>query len=375
MESWDPERPFNGLPDLPPPVELETRAVLKAAIDARAALAQLDQAARLIPNPSVLINTIPLLEAQASSEIENIVTTADELFRHAGSKNDEAGDPATRETLRYRTALREGIEQTRARGLSTNTASRICTTIKDREMDVRRLLGTRIANPATGQVTYSPPEGAEILHAKLRNWEDFVHGHDDLDPLVRMAVSHYQFEAIHPFEDGNGRTGRILNILMLVDEGLLQEPLLYLSRYIIETKNEYYRLLLAVTQHQAWEPWVLYMLEGVRQTSLSTIAKVEAIRALQDQFQIAARSVAKSGANADFLMVMFEQPYSRIADVVRRCNVSRPTAVSWLEAMVRANLLRDIKVGRDRLFLNQSFLDLLVRDEQVEPRSTQAALF
>lgn len=242
-------------------------------------------------------------------------------------------------------------------------------------MDVRRLLGTRIANPATGQVTYSPPEGAEILHAKLRNWEDFVHGHDDLDPLVRMAVSHYQFEAIHPFEDGNGRTGRILNILMLVDEGLLQEPLLYLSRYIIETKNEYYRLLLAVTQHQAWEPWVLYMLEGVRQTSLSTIAKVEAIRALQDQFQIAARSVAKSGANADFLMVMFEQPYSRIADVVRRCNVSRPTAVSWLEAMVRANLLRDIKVGRDRLFLNQSFLDLLVRDEQVEPRSTQAALF
>ncbi|VXC38947.1 Fic family protein [Aeromicrobium sp. 9AM] len=193
--------------------------------------------------------------------------------------------------------------------------------------------------------------------------------------MFRMAIAHYQFEAIHPFEDGNGRTGRIVNILMLVEAGLLHEPLLYLSRYIIETKNEYYRRLLEITKDAAWEAWILYILEGVRQTAISTIRKIESIRDLQAKFQEAARSAAKSGANADFLSVMFEQPYCRISHVMARCQVSRPTAVAWLEAMVKAGLLRDVKVGRDRLFLNQSFFDILVRDEQVQPLSLQQALF
>ena len=374
MNSWDPERPHEDLGLLPPNRDVETRAVLKATVAARAALAQLDQAAELIPNPTVLINTIPLLEAQASSEIENIVTTADELFRHADS-DGTSGDPATRETLRYRTALRDGFEKARARGVSTNTAADVCSIIKGRQMAVRSSPGTRIANPSTRRITYSPPEGLDNLLARLKNWEEFTHALDDMDPLVRMAVAHYQFEAIHPFEDGNGRTGRILNILMLVESGLLHEPLLYMSRYIIETKNEYYRLLLEVTRDEAWEAWILYMLEGVRQTALSTTRKIGAIRELQGRFQDAAKAAAKSGANVDFLSVMFEQPYCRISYVVERCAVSRPTAVSWLEAMVAAGLLRDVKFGRDRLFLNQSFFDILVRDEGVQPHLQQSALF
>ena len=222
-----------------------------------------------MPNPTVLINTIPLLEAQASSEIENIVTTTDALFRHL---DDVAGaDPATKETLRYRTALRVGFERTTERGITAGTARAVCTTIKGEQMDLRALPGTRIGNPATGEITYSPPEGRDRITELLSSWEHFVHRHDGMDPLVRMAVAHYQFEAIHPFPDGNGRTGRILNVLMLIEAGLLRQPVLYLSRYLIETKSDYYRLLLAVTADEAWEQWLLYILTGIEETSRSTI--------------------------------------------------------------------------------------------------------
>jgi Fic family protein len=280
--NWAPDRPYNDLPAAPSGDSLETRRVLKAAIGARSALAQLDQAVVSIPNPAVLINSIPLLEAQASSEIENIVTTTDELFRHL---EDEAGaDPATRETLRYRTALRAGFEHTKERGVTTATASAVCSTIKGREMKVRALPGTSIVRPGTGEVIYSPPEGREVINEKLSDWERFIHAVDGLDPLVRMSAAHYQFEAIHPFSDGNGRTGRILNVLMLMDAGLLRLPVLYLSRYIIDTKNDYYRLPLAVTAESAWEDWVLYVLAGIELTSRYTLRKIAAIRTLQDDF-------------------------------------------------------------------------------------------
>jgi len=228
-----------------------------------------------IPNPTVLINTIPLLEAQASSEIENVVTTTDELFRH--QSDDAAADTATRETLRYRTALRAGFDQTVQRGLTTATALEVCSTIKGRDMQIRALPGTRIGNPVTGELAYSPPEGRDVIIQKLDIWKRFVHEDDGLDPLVRMAAAHYQFEAIHPFADGNGRTGRILNVLMLVEAGLLRLPVLYLSRFIIDKKNDYYRLLLAVTAQGAWEEWVLYMLTGIEVTSQSTLRKIDAI--------------------------------------------------------------------------------------------------
>ena len=361
MTAWQPDTPYNQLPPPPGTEVLETRAVLKAALAANTALAKLDQAVVSIPNPTVLINSIPLLEAQASSEIENIVTTTDELFRHL---DDDAGaDPATRETLRYRTALKVAFDRTIERGLTTATAIDVCSTIKGREMQIRAIPGTRIGNPATGEVTYSPPEGRALIEEKLSEWERFVHADDGMDPLVRMAVAHYQFEAIHPFADGNGRTGRILNVMLLIEAGLLRMPVLYLSRYIIDTKNDYYRLLLAVTSEAGWEAWVLYVLAGIERTSNDTLRKIEAIRTLQEDFSHRARAVSKGGADSEFQSVLFEQPYCRINTVVSRCGVSRPTATSWLNALAKEGLLQENKVGRDRLFINREFLRILVRPE------------
>src|ERR1035437_9820244 len=275
---WKPHRPYNDLPRLPPTAELETKMVLKQCVTARAALAELKQAAALIPNPAMLINTLPLLEARASSEIENIVTTADKLFQHLQA--DSGADPATREALRYRRALLEGVKALKTRPLTTGTAESICTRIKGVEMSVRKVTGTALANDATGEVVYTPPEGVARIRDLLANWERFLNEEETLDPLVRMAAAHYQFEAIHPFTDGNGRTGRVLNNLFLVEQGLLPLPILYLSRYIIAHKADYYRLLLAVTREAQWEPWLLYMLRAVEDTAGWTTAKIGAVRKL-----------------------------------------------------------------------------------------------
>jgi Fic family protein len=359
--SWRPEVPYDDLPAPPSAQALETRAVLKSAITANAALARLEQAAESIPNPTVLINTIPLLEAQASSEIENIVTTTDALFRHIDS--EAAADPATKETLRYRTALRVGYTSVVERGLTTSTAMAVCSAIKGTQMGLRTLPGTRVANPITREVTYSPPEGRDLIAEKLSEWERFIHADDGLDPVVRMAAAHYQFEAIHPFTDGNGRTGRLLNVLMLVEAGLLTQPLLYLSRYLIDTREDYYRLLLAVTAEGRWEQWLLYILRGVEESSRVTLGTISAIRALQEDFASRARAVSKGGADSELQSVLFEQPYCRISTVMDRCGVSRPTASKWLGALSAAGLLAEAKVGRDRLFVNREFLDLLARRE------------
>ena len=373
--AWDPSEPYNDLPLLPPRgVDLESRAVLKATITARAAVAALDQAALLLPNPWVLLNATSLLEAQASSEIENIVTTADALFRYAGDEN--AGDEATKEALRYRSALLDGVEAIRTRPLTTGTCERVCSRIKNREMTIRQISGTRIANPTTQAIIYSPPEGPTVIRDKLADWESFIHANDGLDPLVRMAVAHYQFEAIHPFHDGNGRTGRIVNLLMLIEAGLINQPILYLSRFIIRHKNDYYRLLREVTEHRGWEPWLLYMLEAVEQTATTTMTKITTIRALQREIQDAARASSPGGRNADFIAVLFEQPYCRIGNVMSRCGVSRPTATSWLNHLVDADILRSHKLGRDRLFVNHRFVAVLIRDELAElPRHSEATLF
>ena len=275
---WRPEEPFNALPLLPPATELETRAVLKHCISARAALAELKQAAELIPNQGVLINTLPLLEAQASSEIENILTTTDRLFLYRDG--DDAADVSTKEALRYTRALLEGFQTLRERPLVTTTAEDICSLIKGREMRVRTIPGTALAR-STGEIVYTPPVGEDLLRSLLANWERFLHQTTEIDPLVRMAVAHYQFEAIHPFTDGNGRTGRVLNSLFFVSEGLLTLPILYLSRYIIQHKADYYRLLREVTRTDAWEEWVIFMLQGVHETASWTVAKIAAIRRLQ----------------------------------------------------------------------------------------------
>ena len=361
--TWKADAPYDDLPSLPPAEELETKAVLKATIQARASLAALDQASKRIPNPTVLVNSIPLLEAQASSEIENIVTTADELFKFAQEESASAS-PAVKETLRYRAALFAGYESTKTRPLSITTAVEVCSMIKQRDMNVRKHSGTYIGNPLTKRAIYTPPSGEASIRDKLSNWERFIHAANGLDPLVVMAVAHYQFEAIHPFEDGNGRTGRILNVLLLINAGLLELPILYLSRYIIENKTMYYDLLLRVTTEAAWQDWLLFVLEGLRVTAEATVRKIDAIYGLQKEAQDAIRSVTKSN-NADLLAVLFEQPYCRISNVIERCSVSRPTATSWLNGLVQANVLVDIRVGRERLFINTAFFDLLTRAENV----------
>ncbi|MFY0407997.1 Fic family protein [Solicola sp. PLA-1-18] len=359
--SWSPDAPFDDLPPLPPPgLDLEPKRVLKATVEARAALATLAQAGQLLPNPHVLIHAVPLLEAQASSEIENIVTTADELFKHVDSGG---GDHATKEALRYRTALFVGVESIRNRPLTAATAARICSELQGREMAVRAVPGTRIANPSTREIVYAPPEGAALISDKLSAWERFVHAEDDLDPLVRMALAHYQFEAVHPFHDGNGRTGRVINILMLIEAGLLRDPILYLSRAIIARKNDYYRLLRAVTAEGAWIDWILYMLEAVHDSATSTTRKIGSIRACQEEISERARTATPGGRDARFLAVLFEQPYCRINTVVERCDVSRQTASSWLHALVEAGVLRDLKLGREILFVNHEFLEVLTRPE------------
>jgi len=359
--SWSPEVPFNDLPALPPAgIDLEPKHVLKLIVEARTALATLAQASQLLPNPSILIHAVPLLEAQASSEIENIVTTADELFKHVASGG---GDHATKEALRYRSALFAGVESIRSRPLTAGTAAQICSELQGRHMTVRDVPGTRIANPTSREIVYAPPEGVALIRDKLSAWERFVHAEDDLDPLVRMAVAHYQFEAIHPFDDGNGRTGRVINILMLIEAGLLAEPILYLSRAIIARKNDYYRLLRAVTAEGAWIEWILYMLDVVHESATSTTRKIGSIRTCQEDIAERARAATPGGRDARFLAVLFEQPYCRINTVVDRCDVSRQTASFWLHALVEARLLSDVKVGRELLFVNHELLNVLTRPE------------
>lgn len=352
------DRPYNDLPALPPDRDVETRTVLKACVEARAALAEVRMAGQLIPNQAVLINSIPILEAQASSEIENIVTTTDRLFQFANATGGPA-DSATKEALRYRTALYQGFQLLARRPVTTVMAVEVCRTIKGVDMDIRATPGTALLNDATGQIIYTPPEGEDRLRRLLANWERFIHEAEDIDPLVRMAIMHYQFEAVHPFTDGNGRTGRVLNLLYLVEKGLLDIPVLYLSRYIIQNKPEYYRLLLAVTADGAWEAWILFMLAAVRETSRWTTAKIGAIRSLLETTAETMRAKAPKIYTRELAELIFVQPYCRISDLVAAGIVKRQSASTYLKALVDIGLLEERAVGREKLFINPGLLHIL----------------
>lgn len=354
----DPLRPHNALPPLPPTADIESKAILKACIAARTALAELKGAGDLIPNQAVLINTIPILEAQASSEIENIVTTTDRLFRFANDLKGQT-DLATKEALRYRVALNTGFRAITNRRITTALAVELCRIIKGVEIDIRATPGTALRNYVTGETIYTPPEGEKRLRDMLANWERFIHAAEDIDPLVRMAVMHYQFEAIHPFTDGNGRTGRVLNILYLVEKGLLSLPVLYLSRHIINHKADYYRLLRHVTEAQAWEAWILFMLTAVEQTAVWTTAKIRAIRDLVDRTAERMRHEAEPAYSRELFDLIFSQPYVRVANVVEAGIAQRETASKRLRALAAAGFLEEMKVGRDKLFLNRPLLALL----------------
>lgn len=360
LRPFDASKPHNQLPPLPPHHDIETKSVLRKCVAAGRALATLREAALLIPNQDVIINTIPLREAKDSSAIENVVTTNDKLFRYA-SLDPEKADPATKEALRYRTALLSGYESARHRPLTTNAALRICRAIKNVDLDIRKTPGT-ILRSGEGRIVYTPPEGEALLRQMMANWERYLHEAIDVDPLIRMAVGHYQFEAIHPFPDGNGRTGRVINILFLIEQNLLDLPILYLSRYINDTRSEYYRLLLEVTTKQGWEPWVLYMLTAVEQTSLWTIAKIRAIKALMDE---TVRQVANAHPHLysrELVEIIFVQPYCRISNLVDAGIGHRNTAAKYLKELTAGGVLDSRKDGREQLFINTRFLELLMSD-------------
>lgn len=358
---FDPKRPYNDLPLLPPKADIETRQILKKCIAAHAALAELRQAGDLIPDQAALINSIPLLEAKDSSAIENIVTTNDALFRHAALDEAQA-DPATKEALLYRTALYRGYLAIQERPLSTRTAVDICQTIKGIAYDVRKTPGTALKNRATGEVIYTPPEGEQHLRSLLANWERFLHEAIDIDPLVRMAVAHYQFEAIHPFIDGNGRTGRVLNILFLIQENLLPLPTLYLSRYILQHRTDYYGLLSSVTLMQDWASWIDYMLTAVETTARWTTNKIRAIRQLMDHTNSFVKSVAPGSYSYELVQLIFVLPYCRISNVVEQNILARHRAGFHLRRLASIGVLKEIKVGREKLFLHPKYLALLTSE-------------
>jgi Fic family protein len=364
--AWNPEQPYNDLPPLPPDADLETTAILRQLVKSRAALQGLNQATLLIPNPGILINTLPLLEAQASSEIENVVTTADSLFQHVSA--EKVSDPATKEALRYRQAILEGYSGLRTRPITTRTAEELCSRIKDAEMSIRRVPGTKLSNTSTGKIIYTPPESEQLIRTLLANWEEFLHQSGELDPLIRMAVSHYQFEAIHPFTDGNGRTGRVLNSLYMVEQKLLSLPVLYLSQYIIAHKAEYYRLLLDVTSAGTWEPWILFMLRAVEETSDFTTAKIAAIRRLAEHtFDYVKANLPKIYSH-ELVDAVFEQPYCRIGNLVDRNIAGRQAASRYLKALAAVGVLREQAVGREKLFVQPRLLKLLTQDSnEFEP--------
>ena len=358
---WQPDKPYNDLPSLPPKQDLESKDILKQCIKAHSSLARLDQSCKLIPNQTVLVNTLLLLEAKDSSEIENIVTTTDDLFRYIHAENQ--ADPATKEAIRYRTALLKGLDEISRRPLNFNTANIVCSQLKDVEMDIRRVPGTALADQRRREIIYTPPEGEQRLRELLSNWENYLHDEKKIDSLIQMAVLHYQFEAIHPYTDGNGRTGRVLNVLFLIHKQLLSSPVLYLSRYIISNKDKYYDLLLGVTREQEWTHWILFILKAVEETAEWTTEKILAITRLMESATKFVQAQLPKIYSHELIQVIFEQPYCRIGNLVDAGIAKRQTASEYLKKLVEIRVLQEQQVGREKIFVNPKLMQLLDQPE------------
>ena len=367
-----PDKPFNDLPELPPGSELETPRVLKAITRASRALAELKGRTHTIPNPTILLNTLALQEAKFSSEIENIFTTNDELFRGLAAEGIGADlSPHAKEVLHYRDALWHGMTAIQARPfLSTSLAIEVVNLIKENDAGIRNLPGTKLQNPETGEVIYTPPQGEDVIRRQLANLERFSNdASSELDPLVRVAVAHYQFEAIHPFFDGNGRTGRILIILQLVMNRLLDNPILFLSRFIIEHKPQYYRSLRAVTERGEWQGWLLYMLEAIEQTAHGTTEKVNAIHELFARtLEEAKRILPRRTFSKELIELIFEQPYCKIRFVEKAGIAKRLTATKYLRDLEKAGFVRASKRGTELVFINHALWRLLTDEPLVKPQ-------
>jgi Fic family protein len=356
---FDPQKPYNQLPLLPPKAELETPVVMKQLVKSHQTLAELKGYAKILPNEEVLIHSIILQEAKDSSAIENIVTTHDELFKGLTLKQNIS--PRVKEVLNYRSALLEGFGALKKRGvLSANGIIALQERLECNKAGIRKLPGTALKNDRTGKVVYTPPDNPAAIVRLIRNFEEYLNTNlDGADPLIKMAVSHYQFESIHPFYDGNGRTGRIINVLYLVLEKLLSAPVLYLSRYITRNKADYYRLLQKVRTKDGWTEWVLYMLKAVEETSIGTLHLIDAIR---EAMKVTANIMKKQSGklySKDFLELLFEKPYIRIGDIVDEGIASRNIAANYLRTLEKTGIVRSEKKGRDILYINIRLYDIL----------------
>ena len=328
-------------------------------VKASVALAELKGIANTLPNPQILLNAVILKEARASSEIENVITTQDKLYQAISTKGTQT-DPATKEVLRYREAMLYGFDFIQKKEfLNANAIINIQKILEESQAGIRKLPGTALRNAATERVIYTPPDDYQTLSRLMKNFENYINAQDDISPLIKMAVQHYQFESIHPFYDGNGRTGRIINILYLILHGHLNKPILYLSAFIIERKVDYYRLLQEVRTKENWEEWILFILTGIETTAQETINQVNAINKLFTKTQEKVKSNVPRSYNKELIELLFEHPYCKNEYLVDRLKISRITASKYLKELESIGIVKSKQVWKETLYINTALFDLL----------------
>ena len=356
---------MSGIQPLPPTQDVETKTVLKKVAEAHRYLAELKGVATAMPNQSILIDTLSLQEARESSAIENIVSTFDDVYQ-SNQRTLSFASPTAKEVHTYSKALLMGFEEVRTQGLLTNkTILKIQEAIEKNKAGFRKLPGTLLKNEATGETVYEPPQDYDTIVSLMTNLEAYMNndGLSDVDPLIKMAIIHHQFESIHPFYDGNGRTGRIINLLYLIKHELLSLPILFLSRYIIRHKAEYYALLQSVRDTGHWEPWIIYMLNAVTHTAQSTIKVITRMSQSMQDYKHAIRKHAPKVYSHELLNNLFRYPYTKIEFIQHDLQVSRNTAIRYLDQLEKLNLIEKRKIGRDNYFINKALIGVLINPE------------
>ncbi|MDU0809248.1 Fic family protein [Aquirufa regiilacus] len=355
------EMEMTKIPFLPLDRDIETKAVLRKSALAHQALAEFKGVISSLPNEHILLQTLALREARESSAIENIISTFDEIYR-SNFQNQQFTSAAAKEVHQYAKALIEGFELVKTNGLLTiNFILQVQEVVEQNNAGFRKLPGTKLLNDQTGEVIYTPPQDYSTIIELMKNLELFMNDDSmmDIDPLIKMAIIHYQFESIHPFYDGNGRTGRIINVLYLVQKGLLTLPILYLSSYIITHKNDYYRLLQEIRTKGSWEEWLLFVLNGVEKTAKEGIILIQALRFLMQEQKNQIRTFAPKIYSQDLINSLFKYPYTKIEYIQQDLGVSRNTSIRYLEELVNAKILVKHKIGRENFYEHKKLFTLL----------------
>jgi Fic family protein len=358
MGKFDRKIPYNDLPLLPPKADIESKRILRKTISAARALAQLNGTLLNLPNPTLFLDTIYLQEAKASSEVENIITTNDELYKSLVADR-KIENSATKEVLSYKEALWLGLEELKTKPIiTTNLCVKIVQCIKQNNASIRNTPGTTLSN-TQGEIIYTPPSGEQIIRQKLSNLEKFINEDETIDPLIKMAILHYQFEAIHPFPDGNGRTGRILLLLYLKNSGLLDIPAIYLSEYIIKNKIEYYRCLKDVTEKNEWEGYILYMLNMIEETANKGLKRLNKITVAMEETATEIKKRLPKVYSKDLIEILFRLPYTKRQHLIDKNIGNLKTVGNYLIALEKNGFLKSEKVGKEKLYLNQRLLKIL----------------